>query len=278
MADDASGSLRVGDSGQPSIPAAAGLTMTPFSYSQAGTAGANNMIGNNNQQYQDFISKLPGYKSDMQNQAIGAGADSYNNQKQSIDKQANRRGLLYSGLKQGAEAGAAGSAAKETQNKIAEGNQNLDEYATNYGNNVNQAALGNYQGMVNHSLRTQEQDLQRQGQENQRQGSLLGGIGSLVGLGIAAFSDEKLKNDVKPADKEANDMVGKMKATTWSYKDDPKKETRLGIIAQDLEKSKMGKSMVIDTPKGKAVDVGKAISAVLAVQAALDRRLKKVGG
>ncbi len=38
----------------------------------------------------------------------------------------------------------------------------------------------------------------------------------------------------------------------------------------------MGKTLVVETPKGKGVDTMKALAAVMAVQSALNKRLKKV--
>lgn len=54
---------------------------------------------------------------------------------------------------------------------------------------------------------------------------------------------------------------------------DPTKQ-RYGIMAQDLERSPMGSSLVIDTPKGKAIDVPQATGANLAAAADLHQRVK----
>lgn len=47
-------------------------------------------------------------------------------------------------------------------------------------------------------------------------------------------------------------------------------------MAQELEKSAVGDSMVEDTPDGKMVNYGKGFGAVLAAQAHLNERLNKL--
>jgi hypothetical protein len=49
-------------------------------------------------------------------------------------------------------------------------------------------------------------------------------------------------------------------------------------MAQELEKSKIGKSMVYDTPNGKMVDFGRGLGAMLAIQAQMNERLNKIEG
>lgn len=253
-------------------------TPTPYKYNNVyngGLGNAEQMTNNQQSSYEDYLQNLPSYQANLQNQAFDQNADSYNQTKKDITKNANRRGLLYSGLKQGAEADAGVKAASNARNQIQQGNQQLSDYTTSLGNDVTRNVLGNYQGQVAESMGKYNQQQAKRAQEQGQLGSLAMGAAQIGAM--ALFSDKNLKDDVKPADKEANDMLKNMKATTWSYKDDPKKETRLGILAQDLEKSKMGKSLVVDTPKGKAVDMVKALSAVLAVQSALDKRLRKAG-
>lgn len=252
-----------------------GVSYIAYDPNQSAAANSQNMVNSQNQNYQSFLSNLPGYQSSLTNQTIDQGNQQYNNAKSQIDTSANQRGLLYSGLKTGAEQGAANTAATGTQNQIAQNNQNLSNYATGYGNQVAQSNIGNYQGTVNAALQNYGFGLQQQGQNTQMLGGLLGG-----GLGLAGaamFSDEDLKDDISDADDEANEMVSKMNPKSFKYKDDPDKDTHYGIIAQDLEKSPMGKSLVIDTPKGKAVDIPKALAAVMAVQSVFDKRLKRQG-
>lgn len=235
---------------------------------------AQNMINNQNQQYQGFLGNLPQYQSNMQNQALDQGNTEYNNAKSNIDRSANARGLLYSGLKQGAEQGAANTAANDTQKNIATGNQNLNNYATQYGNQVTQSNIANQQGNVNNALSTYQQQMQNFNQSQQFTGQAAGGA---LSLGALISSDEKVKDGVKDGAGDAQEMIDKLDSKKFSYKEDPEKKVQLGILAQDMEKSPMGKAIVVETKKGKALDIGKALSAVLAVQSVLNKRLNKAG-
>jgi uncharacterized coiled-coil protein SlyX len=256
------------------------LSFTAYDSSQTPQANAAAMISNQNQNYSDFLNNLPQYQSSLQNQAIDQGNQQYTNQKQAIDQNANSRGLLFSGLKQGAEQNAATSAANQTQSNIAQGNANLSNYAQNYGNQVAQSNIANYQGNVNSALNQYQTQLGSYNQGQQFSGQMFGGILGTAGLvagGIGMGSDENLKDDVKDDDGEAQKMIDNLKAKSFSYKDDPEKKTQLGILAQDMEKSPMGKAVVIETPKGKGLDIGKTLSAMMAVQSVMNKRLKKAG-
>jgi len=253
---------------------ATGISYIQYDPTQTAAQNAQNMVNNQNQNYQSFLNNLPQYQNNLNNQAIDQGNQSYNNQKQAIDQNANARGLLYSGLKQGAESSAANQAANQTQGQIASNNQNLANYATGYGNQVAQSNIANYQGNVSAALNQYGTQLQQQGQNNQMLGGLLSGG---LAAGALAFSDKNLKKDIKSADDDAIEMVKNLNAKSYKFKDDNEDNDHYGIIAQDLEKSPMGKTLVVETPKGKAIDPAKALSAVLAVQSVLDKRLKKVG-
>jgi hypothetical protein len=112
---------------------------------------------------------------------------------------------------------------------------------------------------------------------NQLTGSLIGGAASIAG---AALSDKKEKKDIKAADKDMKQFLDALTASNYEYKDTSKPGTakgeRYGVMAQDLEKTKVGASMVEDTPKGKQVNYGQALGAILASQAALNKRLEKM--
>jgi len=229
----------------------------------------------NNDRYLQFMQSLPQFQHDLTNQAVDQGAQGYNEEKSTIDKSANRRGLLYSGLKQGAEQGAANKAANQTQGQIAKQNADLSDYASGYGTQVAQSNAAKVQSDVSAAM-NRYKDAQAQHSQNQQGiGQLLQGIGT--GAALYAASDKNLKNDIKSGDRASQDMIDKLESKSFSYKDDPDKKQQLGIIAQDLEKSPMGKAIVVDTPKGKHIDIAKALSAVLAVQSVMNKRLNKAG-
>ena len=94
------------------------------------------------------------------------------------------------------------------------------------------------------------------------------------------FSDENLKTDVSDGGSDIDEMLGKLAAKTYRYKDEAKhgEGKRAGILAQDLQKSPMGAAVVIHTPDGLALDPGKAISAALAATARLHERMSNLEG
>jgi hypothetical protein len=73
-------------------------------------------------------------------------------------------------------------------------------------------------------------------------------------------------------------MLDALKPVKFKYKD-PKAEgaapgQRYGVIAQDLEKTPMGKSIVVTMPDGhKGIDTGQAVGVLLAAMA----RMKQTG-
>jgi hypothetical protein len=108
-----------------------------------------------------------------------------------------------------------------------------------------------------------------------------GAIGSGVGNAAGdAASDKKLKKHVEDARSDVKKFLDALSAKKYEYKNPDTPQTapgeRYGIIAQDLEKSDMGKSLVRETPQGKMVDTVQGFGALLAAQADLHERLKKL--
>lgn len=93
-------------------------------------------------------------------------------------------------------------------------------------------------------------------------------------------SDATSKKNIKNADNQIQNLLDNISAYEFEYKN--KKEDgsgkRLGVMAQDLEKSEMGKELVIDDNGKKKIDVNKLISTVLASQAHINKRLNKIEG
>ena len=112
------------------------------------------------------------------------------------------------------------------------------------------------------------------------------GVGkSAAQTAMSKISDEDNKKEMKKDDKEFNSksFLDALQSYTYEYKDKFKNNPqagegkRLSVMAQDLEKAgPVGKSMVIDTPQGKVVDYGRGFGAILAAQAELNKRLKKI--
>lgn len=112
---------------------------------------------------------------------------------------------------------------------------------------------------------------------SQRSAQLGGMWAGMLSSGMGS-SDKKGKKEIKPENKKLDKFVEQLEAYSYKYKDTEKPGTaegqRFGIMAQDLEKSDIGKSFVKDTPNGKMVDYGQGFGAILASQARLNERLK----
>lgn len=122
---------------------------------------------------------------------------------------------------------------------------------------------------------------QIQAQEKASRRQLVGGIiGGAAQAGAAAASDERVKKEIKPAHKEIRSFLDSLGVHSYKYKDDEKplrgKDRYVSAMAQELEKTEIGKSMVKDTKDGKVVDYGKGFGTMLAAQADLHQRLKQL--
>jgi len=98
------------------------------------------------------------------------------------------------------------------------------------------------------------------------------------------FSDENLKTEIEYNSDDVQKFMDRLKPAAYDYKDEVKdsplasKNRELGVMAQDLEKSELGKDSVEDTEMGKVVDYDNLQPKMLASIAALNRRLKEVEG
>lgn len=96
------------------------------------------------------------------------------------------------------------------------------------------------------------------------------GNGSTGGL----MSDENQKTEIRPSDRKLDEFMGHLNAWQYKYKD---KKFGAGEyvspMAQELEKSELGKSAVLDTPDGKMVDYGRVAGAHLAASALMNKRI-----
>lgn len=97
-------------------------------------------------------------------------------------------------------------------------------------------------------------------------------------LGIYAASDMTVKKDIDISPDEIDDFLNSLTGYKFSYKDPEKhgEGERLGIMAQDMEKTPMGKDTVQDIDGVKNIDSTKALHAVLAGVSRINERLNKV--
>lgn len=114
---------------------------------------------------------------------------------------------------------------------------------------------------------------------NQNQLTTIGSVASAAGEAAGVGSDVQMKEHVKPAD--MDDFLSKLSAINFDYKD-PKESgaapgRRIGIKAQDAQKSKVGKSIVNDEGEHLKLDGGNTMGAILAALAHLNKKLDARG-
>lgn len=101
----------------------------------------------------------------------------------------------------------------------------------------------------------------------QQQAMTMGMLGTGAGI---LFSDARVKTNITPLSKaELSEMKKYLKAYAFNYKSDAfGKGDWVGVMAQDLEKSKLGRTLVIEDKNGiKRIDLKKVLSIFLATMA-----------
>lgn len=127
------------------------------------------------------------------------------------------------------------------------------------------------QGFAAQGLQQQQLDNQ---QRQTRAGAVLGTIATAAPVFAALASDKRGKTRRKVDPKAVRSIFDKLAPHTFRYLGED--TDRVGIMAQDLEKTRHGRALVHDTPTGKVVDVPQATGAVLAGVADLSARIKRL--
>lgn len=124
---------------------------------------------------------------------------------------------------------------------------------------------------------------------NQLTGALIGAAGQIGASAISADkkdtpketpSDKTLKSDIKPAEQKVKSFLDEISSKEYRYKPEVNRGNakKVGVMAQDLEKSELGKSLVIEKSGKKHIDMESGFSAMLAAQAHLNKRINKLEG
>ncbi len=150
-----------------------------------------------------------------------------------------------------------------------------------YGQMLNQAQISQMQAAADYAMQQRQmQEDERNGRFARRSGWANFGVeagGKGIGAILSAISDERRKHDIVDADDKASDLAHSLASIEYEYDDDVGiKGRRIGIKAQDLERTPAGKVLVIEGPKGKEVDVAQATMAALAIGAAHERRMRRL--
>lgn len=134
------------------------------------------------------------------------------------------------------------------------------------------------------ALTSANQDAQLAEKAAERRAGFIANLAGSATKVATAGSDENMKKDIKKgsATDKIEEFLGALKSYDYKYKDEkangkenPKGEVT-SVMAQDLEKSDLGKQMVKEGPDGKEVDYGQGLAAMLASIAELNERTKKL--
>ena len=124
-----------------------------------------------------------------------------------------------------------------------------------------------------------EDALSRAGNNQSQTNAIIGAVALIVSKAVTS-SDRRAKKKIKSGKSEAQQFLDSLKAYSYEYKDPDSVGAKAGrilsVMAQDLEKTDLGKQMVLDTPAGKFVDYGQSLAAILASQAHLNDELKSI--
>lgn len=151
-----------------------------------------------------------------------------------------------------------------TRNTQQMNNANLQQQ--NFQNQMQRA------GGIANALSGQAQTANQAGSQN------MGVLGSAVQAVGTAVSDKRLKEEIEPFD--ASKFLDSLTSYKYNYKN-PQRDgvgTFAGPMAQDLEKTPEGASLVEETPEGKRVDYGKGFGTILAALTDVHNRVKDLEG
>ena len=120
----------------------------------------------------------------------------------------------------------------------------------------------------------------KQQRDDQMISSLVSLAGTALGTWAAVSSDMRMKKDISQGDAEVEGFLDALNAYQYKYRNPntPNADAGvfIGISAQDMEKSKMGRNFVNDTPNGKMIDMNQGLAAILAGQANLNQRIREL--
>jgi hypothetical protein len=115
------------------------------------------------------------------------------------------------------------------------------------------------------------------GSSGQDTANTIGSIASIIG---AFYSDEEKKENIeRTTSDDIDDFLDHITGYEFNYKPEVRQGGRhMGVMAQDLERTPEGRSVVIDTEGGKMVDGGKLASIAMAVVSDLNKRVRQLEG
>lgn len=230
-------------------------------YQQAGNQALTTLSNGFGMNGQQVLNADPGYqfRLDQGNQAINAAAAA--------------RGLGNSGaaLKELTRYGQ-DYASNEYNNAYNRQYNTLSQLA-GYGNQASTNLAGAQgtmaQGFANNDMGAANAQAGADVARGNQQGGFLSQVGGMAASKIMA-SDARLKTDIRTVDKaDLIEMKKHLKAIYYKYISNEFGEgEHIGIMAQDLEKSKLGRTLVVHDARGnKMIDMNRVLSMWLATMA-----------
>lgn len=126
------------------------------------------------------------------------------------------------------------------------------------------------QGVANAKLGVGNAALQRDANSTALLGAGIGAAGQILS------SDKSEKTKIADGEKEIEDVFDKVGASTYEYKNRPGQRFA-SVMAQDLEKSALGKDLVVEDDQGKKyIDSPQATGMLLAAQKIMMEKIKKL--
>jgi hypothetical protein len=291
----------------PKVPGVGGIMLdkTPFDISKQATTAGNRLATLRNQSSVDLQSITPARSQALQQMgqaALGKGPSIAEEQM----KQAQERSLAQqvAAAQAGSRGGTLGASQRQLAQNLSRSGQQIAQSAAQErigerdrflqvsgDERLNQSELIRQQLELDTAAQRTMQDFERaksgaaaqQSQlmnANQQAGaSRMGGLIS-GGLGAIFGSDETMKKDVKSNNKKVDSFLDQLKAREYNYKNPNEagasKGKKSGIMAQDMEKSEIGRNIVKNVNGKKMISIPDSVSAVLAAQARLNERLNKL--
>lgn len=141
-----------------------------------------------------------------------------------------------------------------------------------------QALLQQRQQELSAALGSRGNAIQGYGGITPGQSTLDSWAGPLMGAASIAASDRNLKTDVQHADGKVDAMLDAIAPMSYRYIDEKRfgAGPRVGIMAQDLQKTEAGRELVIETEHGLMVDLAATVPVLLATVARLNARVREL--
>jgi hypothetical protein len=139
-------------------------------------------------------------------------------------------------------------------------------------------------GAQSNLLQAGMQNSQLQQQLQAQAGNNAVGAGAALGAAAISASDVNVKEDFQDATPAIEEFLESAEPSEYRYKPELSSIPGAGEgryvspMAQGLERSAIGRSMVMDTPTGKVVDYGKSFGALLGSLSHLNKKLNQVMG